>query len=155
MPRHPPSMQSTWRSTMKFSRQRRARLFSLLGLALLSILLWQTWWGGYVLYPFTILATWFHEMGHGLGAILSGGSFERLVIFADGSGFAVSSRSTDSSGFAHAFSAATGLLGPPFAGAALVAMSRTAKEARAALLVLGSALLLSVLIFRLVLLLAI
>lgn len=50
------------------------------------MLLWQTQWGSVLLFPFTLLATWFHEMGHGLAAIMLGGEFDRLVIFADDRG---------------------------------------------------------------------
>ena len=49
--------------------------------AVSSILLWQTTLGSFLLYPFTILATWFHEMGHGLAALLTGNSYEKLLIF--------------------------------------------------------------------------
>ena len=41
--------------------------------------------GAYVLYPFVILTTWFHEMAHGLAAMLVGWDFQRLVILPDGS----------------------------------------------------------------------
>ncbi|MEY4952853.1 MAG: hypothetical protein RL299_1277, partial [Pseudomonadota bacterium] len=51
------------RSLMTQDHQQRA--LALLGIALASILAWQTALGSLVLYPFTILATWFHEMGHG------------------------------------------------------------------------------------------
>jgi hypothetical protein len=36
--------------------------------------------------------TWFHEMGHGIAAMLAGSSFELLLIFLDGSGVALSTR---------------------------------------------------------------
>ena len=48
--------------------------------------------GNYLLYPFTILTTWFHEMGHGLAALALGWEFERLVLLSDGSGYAESYR---------------------------------------------------------------
>ncbi|PKL76350.1 MAG: peptidase M50, partial [Candidatus Melainabacteria bacterium HGW-Melainabacteria-1] len=37
--------------------------------AMITVMLWQMPFGGLALYPFTILATWFHEMGHGLSAM--------------------------------------------------------------------------------------
>ena len=58
----------------------RQRIVLLTWIAVVSVLLWQTRIGSLVLYPFTILATWFHEMGHGLAAMLTGSSFERLLI---------------------------------------------------------------------------
>ncbi len=52
------------------SQDRRQRVALLLGIALASIMLWQTALGSLLLYPFTILATWFHEMGPGIAAAL-------------------------------------------------------------------------------------
>ncbi|HEY6814612.1 MAG TPA: M50 family metallopeptidase, partial [Croceibacterium sp.] len=83
--------------------ERKRRLASLTGLALLCIVLWQTYWGSLLLYPFTILATWFHEMGHGIAAMLVGGQFDRLMIYQDGSGVARSLIPAESSGLADAF----------------------------------------------------
>ena len=40
--------------------------------------------GNYLMYPFVILTTWFHEMGHGLTALMLGQNFDQLQIFADG-----------------------------------------------------------------------
>ncbi|MGE0179872.1 MAG: M50 family metallopeptidase, partial [Sphingomonas sp.] len=73
-------------------QDQRQRLALLAGIAIASVLSWQTTLGSLILYPFTILATWFHEMGHGIAAMLAGRGFERLIIFADGSGFAESWR---------------------------------------------------------------
>lgn len=125
---------------------RKERIVLLLGIGLVSILLWQTSFGSLLLYPFTILATWFHEMGHGIAGMLTGSQFERLVIFADGSGYAVS---LVPAGYrpANALIAASGPLGPAVAGALLIIASRTAVATRAALTVLGAALILSALIW--------
>jgi hypothetical protein len=128
------------------SRQdRRQRVALLLGIALASILLWQSALGSLLLYPFTILATWFHEMGHGLAAMLAGRGFERLLIFADGSGVAQSLRPADGYGVTDALVAASGPLGPAMAGAALIVASRSPTATRNALAVLGAALILSTL----------
>jgi hypothetical protein len=40
-------------------------------------------------YPFRLLTTLAHELSHGLAAILTGGEFVRFVMFADGSGLAL------------------------------------------------------------------
>ena len=119
----------------------------LFGIALVSIVLWQTYVGSIVLYPFTILATWFHEMGHGIGAMLTGSRFEKLVIFSDGSGVATSLRPSDGYGVTDAFIAASGPLGPAIAGALLIIASRSAKATRRALTVLGAALIVSTVIW--------
>jgi hypothetical protein len=125
--------------------QKRAGL--LFGIALVSVALWQTHVGSLVLYPFTILATWFHEMGHGIGAMLTGSRFEKLVIFGDGSGLATSLRPADGYRVTDAFIAACGPLGPAIAGALLIIASRSAKATRTALKVLGAALIVSTVIW--------
>lgn len=127
------------------TREQRTGLLLVIGLA--SFFLWQTTIGSILLYPFTILATWFHEMGHGLATLLTGAEFERLLIYADGSGQAVSRTPIDQSRLADALVAAGGPLGPPLAGAGFILASRTAKASRIALATLGTALLLSCLIW--------
>src|SRR4051812_30415389 len=125
----------------------RQRVTVLLGIALGSILLWQTTLGSLLLYPFTILATWFHEMGHGIAAMLSGRAFERLLIFADGSGVALSLRPADAFRSTDALVAASGPLGPAIAGALLILSSRSPTATRGALVVLGVALVVSTVIW--------
>lgn len=128
-------------------QEQRQRVALLLGIALASIMLWQTTLGSLLLYPFTILATWFHEMGHGIAAMLTGRGFERLQIFADGSGVAQSLRPADGYGLIDALVAAGGPLGPAIAGALLIISSRSPTATRNALAVLGAALILSTLIW--------
>lgn len=43
--------------------------------------------GALLLYPVTLLVTILHEMGHALGALITGGSVEGLQINPDGSGY--------------------------------------------------------------------
>lgn len=124
-----------------FNVQRR--LLALAGIAIGSVAAWQTRIGSLVLYPFTILATWFHEMGHGITAMLTGSRFERLLIFADGSGLALTQRPADGFGLVDALISAGGPLGPAIAGALLIVSSRSKAATRTALAVLGAALLLS------------
>jgi hypothetical protein len=115
----------------------------LLAAAITSAVLWQVPYGDYVLYPFTILATWFHEMGHGLTAVLLGGRFDTLEMFSNGSGVARWS----GAGFGRlsfAAVAAGGPLGPPVAGALFILAGRARAAARLALGLLAVALLLSV-----------
>ena len=128
-------------------RDQKKRIALLAGMALVSIVLWQTTLGSLLLYPFTILATWFHEMGHGLVAMLTGRGFERLQIFADGSGVAESLRPVDGYGFVDALVAAAGPLGPAIAGALLIIASRAPAATHNALAALGVALILSTLIW--------
>lgn len=126
---------------MRHDHQQRLQVLA--GIALISVLAWQTALGSLALYPFTILATWFHEMGHGIAAMLTGSHFDRLEIYADGSGVARSLRPVDGFVLTDALIAASGPLGPAIAGALLIVSSRSAKATRTALTVLGAALILS------------
>jgi hypothetical protein len=94
--------------------------------------------GRQLLYPFTLLSTWVHEMGHGVTALLVGGDFKRLDIFADASGIALSAVVP---GWRQALVAAGGLLGPPLIGALCLLLARRAS--RLLLYVLAGAMLLS------------
>ncbi|MFN6566555.1 M50 family metallopeptidase [Dendronalium sp. ChiSLP03b] len=115
--------------------------------AIATILLWQVPAGDYILYPFTILATWFHEMGHGLMALLLGGQFQKLEIFGNGSGVATYGISRSLGPIGPGLVAAAGPMGPPIAGAALILASRSFKAASLSLKILGSFLLLSTLVW--------
>ncbi len=125
----------------------RIGIWWLLGAAVVTVLLWQIPYGGYVLYPFSILATWFHEMGHGLAAIFLGGNFIQLKISADGSGVAYHSGRLFLGPIGRALVAAAGLMGPPIAGAILILASRSFKTASISLKILGGFLLFSVLVW--------
>lgn len=103
--------------------------------------------GTYLIYPFVILTTWFHEMGHGLAALMMGEEFTRLMIFADGSGVAESTRDPDALVFESAIIAAGGPLGPTLAGAALIVASAHRKAWRPALWFTAAAILASVIIW--------
>lgn len=119
----------------------------LVAAAVATIILWQVPGGNYILYPFTILATWFHEMGHGLMAVLLGGRFEKLLIFPNGSGVAYNSGALFLGRIGRALVAASGPMGPPLAGAALILASRRFKTTQLSLLILGSLLILSAVIW--------
>jgi hypothetical protein len=103
--------------------------------------------GNYLIYPFMILTTWFHEMGHGLTALLLGQDFQRLVIFADGSGVAQSLVATDASRFTNAAIAAGGPLGPTLVGALLILASAHRKLWRPTLVAMAAAIFASVIVY--------
>ncbi len=46
-------------------------------------------YGGYILYPITLLVTFFHETGHAFFAVITGGSVHGIQINNDGSGYAM------------------------------------------------------------------
>ena len=103
--------------------------------------------GNFLVYPFTILTTWFHEMGHGMTALLMGQDFVRLQIFADGSGLAESRIAADASPFLRASIAAGGPLAPTFVGAGLILASAHPKMWRPALWGLSAAIFASVILY--------
>ncbi|WP_108789948.1 M50 family metallopeptidase [Erythrobacter sp. Alg231-14] len=103
--------------------------------------------GAYLTYPFTILTTWFHEMGHGLAAMMVGQEFIQLVIYANGSGFAQFSVDADMSRFSLAFISAGGLLAPTAVGCALIMASAHPKLWRSALWFTAGAIFASVILY--------
>ncbi len=111
--------------------------------AIITVILWQLPTGNYILYPFTILATWFHEMAHGLVALLMGGKFSKLLIFSDGSGAAYYSGPLAMGAIGKVLVAAAGPMGPPIAGSVLILTSRSLKAASLTLKLLGCVLLIS------------
>lgn len=119
----------------------------LLGAALITVILWQLPFGKLILYPFTVLAVWFHEMGHGLTAMAMGGSFQKLELWPNGSGLATYQYPVPMGGVRRALIAAGGPLGPPLAGSLLILSARRPDLTYWALMILGIVLLLSVLIW--------
>ena len=99
-----------------------------------ALLAWAPWlWA--VAYPFRLLTTLVHELGHGLAALATGGHFLRFVVFPDGSGLAYTA-----GGWRLAVVPA-GYLGAAAFGAALILAGRRARVARAALGIVGAGLL--------------
>jgi hypothetical protein len=92
--------------------------------------------GRLITYPLTLLATWIHEMGHGLTSLVVGGHFDHLDVYGDASGLAFTSS-------AHAWqqglTSAGGLMAPPVIGAVLLGVSRGPRRARIALAVMAAA----------------
>ena len=102
---------------------------------------------GYAIYPFIILTTWFHEMGHGMAALATGNEFTQLVIMPDGSGVASSATAMDSPGISRALIAMGGPLGPSMVGALLILASSKHRLWKPVLLGLAAALVVSTLVW--------
>lgn len=100
--------------------------------------------GGVLLYPFTLLATWVHEMGHGLTALVLGGGFDALEIFSDASGLA---HTRNARGAIDALVCLGGLVAPPITGAVILATARGPRRAQGILVGLSVALLVSLAIW--------
>ncbi len=103
--------------------------------------------GNYLVYPFMILTTWFHEMGHGMTAMLMGQDFQRLLIYSDGSGVAESLVRSDSSAFTRAAIAAGGPLAPSMVGSVLILASAHERAWRPALWAVSLAIFVSVIVY--------
>jgi len=103
--------------------------------------------GTYLIYPFVILTTWFHEMGHGLTALAMGQQFEQLMIFPSGSGVAQSAVGADSTRFTHAAIAAGGPLAPSAVGALLIVASAHPRAWRPVLWLAAAAIFASVIVW--------
>jgi len=123
------------------SQRRIAGLFAVAVIA--SVLLPRIPYGRNVLYPFALVGTWAHEMGHGLMAVLLGGSFERLEVYRSLGGVAYYQGLGD---FAGALVAMAGLLGPAIIGGLVIVYGSRPAQARWVLAALGIAVLLSVLL---------
>ena len=92
-----------------------------------------------IAYPLILLSTLAHELGHGLTAILTGGDFKTLQLYADGSGVAMWSGS--GSRIQGALVAAGGLVGPAIAAALCLLIGSRPRGARVCLTVLAVAIL--------------
>lgn len=100
--------------------------------------------GGVLLYPFTLLATWVHEMGHGLTALAVGGGFDHLDIFGDASGLA---HTRNAAGAVDGIVCLGGLVAPPILGATILATARGPRRAQSLLIGLAVALVVSLVIW--------
>jgi hypothetical protein len=116
-------------------REDRFELRTLAVALLLSLLLWNLPFGGLVLYPFKLFATWLHELSHGIAMILTGAGFDHIVIYRDSSGLAYAYTAVGS--FSTAIIAAAGYMGTPLWGAVMFVVTPDARASRRALLVLA------------------
>jgi hypothetical protein len=109
------------------------------------VVIWQVPYGRQLLYPLTLLATYAHEMGHGIAALLTGSEFDHLVLHADGSGLAAWRGNPGR--LATALIAAGGLVGPTLAGVGLLLVSRNPRHARTVLASLAAVIVLTVVLW--------
>lgn len=128
--------------------KRKTRLIWLISFFTITIVLWNFPFGYYILYPFTILGTWFHEMAHGLTAILMGADFNRLQLFPNGSGVAQFSYSSLFLGrLGSAIIAGAGPIGPTIAGVLFLLSSLNQKATKIVLIILSLFLFISFLVW--------
>lgn len=90
-----------------------------------------------VAWPLMLFSTFAHEMGHGLTALLLGGTFHEFVMTPDGAGMATFSLDAGSGRIALAIVSAGGLVGPAILAAIYFRMARTPQLAKTALAALA------------------
>ncbi len=105
---------------------RSVLLASFAGAVVASVVLGAFSWGRYVIYPFSLFATWAHEMGHGLGAIITGNRFIELEIYPSLGGQALTS---GADGLAQVIVSMLGLVGPALVGAAVMIAGSSSRGA--------------------------
>ncbi len=110
----------------------------------LSIVLPRLPYGRTILYPFALLGTWAHELGHGLTAIAVGGRFKRLEVHKNLDGLAFSS---GLGSLGRAVVAAGGLLAPAVVGGLFILLGSREATAPWILAGLAAAVLVSVVLF--------
>lgn len=69
-----------------FAKRRAARLVIFAGLVFFALSLFPLGW--IIQWPLVILTTFIDELGHGLSAILVGGKFVQMELYADAAGLA-------------------------------------------------------------------
>lgn len=111
-----------------------------------TVSLWQFDIGQTLMYPFTILSTWFHEMAHGLSAWILGGDFQKLEILPNGSGAAYFTTDVIFGELGIAIVAAAGPIGPGIFGSFLILTSKS-KYSRLILLIFSLFMFASVLLW--------
>jgi len=114
---------------------RRRTKAALVWSIVLTVALYLVPFGQLIGYPLVLLSTLVHEVGHGLAAVLVGGTFERFVMFADASGMAFATGVEP--GWPRALVAAGGLVGPALAAAFAFVAARRAGWSRAFLVVMS------------------
>jgi hypothetical protein len=117
--------------TRAIEAPRRALAFALL----ISLVLWNLPFGGFLLYPFKLLATWMHELSHGIVMLITGAGFDRMEIYRDGSGLAFAEWGVGA--VATAAVAGAGYMGTPLWGVAMLLGARGPRSTRGLLIGLG------------------
>jgi len=88
-------------------------------------------------WPLMIFSTFAHEMGHGLTAVMLGGTFDKFVMSPDGAGMATYHFNGGGGRIADALVSAGGLVGPAVLGALFFLFARSARASRGLMLGLG------------------
>ena len=106
---------------------RNKAFFSLIGAAIVFALLPSVPFGNTIQWPFLLLTTYVHELGHGLAALAQGGDFLKFELFRNGGG--VATVRGVSAGWGQALVSAGGLLAPSIAGGLFILAGSSRKTA--------------------------
>ena len=115
---------------------RTSALWALVGAVAVAVVLPHIPFASLLARPFVWLSTLAHEGGHGVGAVLVGGTFKTLQIFPDASGVATSSYSDEP--WRRGTVALAGLIGPAVLAGACLFAGVSARLGRAALAFMGA-----------------
>lgn len=114
----------------------RPQVSLLLAASAVSLALWLISWFvpfvSYIVYPLQLFATFIHEGGHVLAALLTGGSVASLTVSPDASGEVYS---TTGGWFSQLFVSSAGYVGTTAFGAGLLAWLRFGYSSRLGLLI--------------------
>lgn len=145
------SLESKSRNFNKFQNEKNidssSEIISLIVFAIITAGLWQFEIGRYILYPFTIMGTYFHEMSHGIAALLLGANFQKLELFPNGSGIATYSSDVLLGKYGEAIVAGAGPLGPAIFGSIFIYASKKEKSTKIILNLFSILLILSVILW--------
>lgn len=123
----------------------RGQLLSMFALAVIvSIGLGLFTWGGRIIYPFRLFATWAHEMGHGIGGLVTGNNFQELELYRSLGGQALVGKS---SGLSQVIVSSFGLVGPSVLGAIVMILGSRARTAPYVLGALSASVIVSALVW--------
>jgi hypothetical protein len=104
--------------------ERRTTTLLAVGAFILVLVAWQTVGMTGLLYPIRLFVSLVHELGHGMAAILSGGSFEKFEVFSNGAGLATTR------GGNPLLILPAGYLGAAFFGATLLILANRTRRVR-------------------------
>jgi len=104
-------------------------LIFLLGASVLTLIIWSIPLASFLIYPLRLFVTFIHEGGHALAALITLGSVDRLVIYANASG-----ETYTRGGFQLAIASA-GYLASTAYGAGLLVLCRDGKHTKSVLTV--------------------
>lgn len=125
-------------------KNKKRALFLLILAAIVFFILRYLPFGNFIQWPFVIITTFIHEMGHGLTALALGGELMKIEIYSDASGAAWTKTIP---GWRQAAIAAGGLLAPSLAGGVFILSGRKTSSSSITFLCLGAFMLISALLW--------